>query len=137
MASADKNEDLRGLASIYELDQWIFIHNLVLGSEPNAMYRTTTMSHWVMVAVGLVSMIAPTAQSGSTSVPTSISLPVRFPLNVSGVAASVVAIESGQTTVSFECHPSVTAEVCSPDVDRRIMLGPLAPDEPNALGAYL
>ncbi|CAG9937956.1 unnamed protein product [Clonostachys rosea f. rosea IK726] len=95
------------------------------------------MSHWVMVAVGLVAMIAPTAQSGSTSVPTSISLPVRFPLNVSGVAASVVAIESGQTTVSFECHPSVTAEVCSPDVDRRIMLGPLAPDEPNALGAAI
>ncbi|CAI6055002.1 unnamed protein product [Clonostachys chloroleuca] len=93
------------------------------------------MSHWVMMAVA---MIAPAAQSCSTSDPTSISLPVRFPLSLSGVAASVVAIESGQTTVSFECHPSVTAtEVCNPDVDRRITLGASVPDEPNALEAAI
>ncbi|CAH0049486.1 unnamed protein product [Clonostachys solani] len=89
------------------------------------------MFHWVMVAVGLVAMNAPTAQSCSTSDPMSISLPVRFPLNLSRVAASVVAIESGQTTVSFECHPSVKTEVCNPHMDRRITLGPLVPNEPS------
>ncbi|CAG9971645.1 unnamed protein product [Clonostachys byssicola] len=97
------------------------------------------MSHWVIMVVGLVAMIAPTTQSRSTSDPTSISLPVRFPLNLSRVAASVVAVESGQTTVvSFECQPGVTAtEVCDPDVDRRITLGPPVPGEPSALEAAI
>ncbi|VUC27146.1 unnamed protein product [Clonostachys rosea] len=91
------------------------------------------MFRWLMVAVGLVAMIAPTSQICSTGDPLGISLPARFPLNLSGVAVSVVAVESGQTIVSFECHPNLTTEVCDPQLDRYITIGAQVLNKHNTL----